>query len=96
MHEEEAVIEYVTYDPDVRYIADMAVLPEHRISSNMLMRAMLERCNDGEWWKADCRESTSLRLLRLYARRGVIELEEQGEANPVGSERCVQVVFRVN
>ena len=96
MHEEAGVIGYATFDSQTRYIADLAVLPEQQHHSNVLLRALLERCSDGEWWSADCRASTSLRLLRLYARRGVITLEEQGQAGPIGEEPCTQVVFRVN
>ena len=95
LEEKAGVIGYATFDSATRYVADLAVLPEFQQHSNVLLRALLERCNDGQWWSADCRESTSLRLLRLYARRGVIALEEQGAADSIGSEACTQVIFRV-
>lgn len=89
------LVGYTVYDPIDRYIADMAVLAEYRKQSKLLIDALLSIIPAGEEWSADCRESTSLRLMRAYARRGKFSAyREEGVAHTLAlGDDCHRVVF---
>ena len=89
------LVGYAIYDPVDRYIADMAVLAEHRKYSKLLIDELLSIIPPGEEWSADCRESTSLRLMRVYARRGKFSAyREEGVSHSLADgDDCHQVFF---
>lgn len=76
MHEEKGVIGYAVWDEEKRYITDVAVMPEERRYSQVLLNAVIDHCRaDGQQWQADARESTSFPLLLANAHANRIALQ---------------------
>jgi hypothetical protein len=77
MHESQ-IVGYATVETGNRYISDIAVLETARAFSRKLVDGVLAYCRRiGGEWSADCRESTSYRLLKLYERRGRVEIASE-------------------
>lgn len=76
------IIGYCTIETANRYISDIAVIEEYRKYSNLLINRVLNYCRTlGGSWEADCRISTSYRLLKLFERRGRLNLIEDCESS---------------
>lgn len=89
------IVGYTTIESEARYISDMAVLPQYRKHSLALVRALFARCHgDGEW-TATCRQSTSMRLMEAFARRGKIKIISRSPAGEMGDEPMTDIRFVV-
>jgi GNAT superfamily N-acetyltransferase len=91
------LIGYAVYNVDDSYVADIAVLPEYRRHSTKLVEKLLTDLEAiGGVWTADCRESTSLRLMKAYAKRGRLNLEVGEISHSLSSsneDSCYRVKF---
>lgn len=94
---ENIVVGYAIYNEEDKYVADIAVLPSHRRHSTKLVDKLLSNLEIlGGVWTADCRESTSLKLLNAYARRGRLQMEVGAVSHAlsnVDGDQCYQVQF---
>lgn len=78
----DTLIGYATIETINHYISDIAVLEEHRKYSKLLIDRVLKYCRTiGGEWRADCRVSTSYRLLKAYERRGRLNILEDCESS---------------
>lgn len=91
---DEGIVGYCTMDTEKKYVCDLAVLPKHRKHSNLLLREALNFMkSEGGTWTAEAKADTSLRLLKAYARRGMLKLEDQGVAHYVDGVACHNVAI---
>lgn len=68
---------YVSYSDDERNIYDMAVAPKYRGYSKYLINSLKAHGAElGGTWTADARDTTSFRLLKLFAAKGDLKIEE--------------------
>lgn len=75
-HIDQGIVGYASLDIHEKYVCDLAVLPEYRNFSNLLLKETLEFMkSEGGAWEADAKEDTSYRLLKLYEKRGKLQLE---------------------
>ena len=92
----EKMVGYATIEYTNSYISDLAVLEEYRKYSFHLLRAVLSFCKKQEEseWTADCRESTSYKLLKVMEKRNIISIKKQ-EDNEVflGKDRMFSISF---
>jgi hypothetical protein len=98
-HERDGVIGFVVWDKETGYISDMAVHPEHRLKSVVLLKNFLEQSvaeGNSQWFSADLKEDTSYKLLKGMEKRGLVELEEMGRSHYVGDAPCYKVRFRAS
>jgi len=89
------VVGYAVWDEAAGEITDLAVLPDYRAFSYMLLNPLMDKIkSSGREWRADARESTSLRLLRFLARRSKIDLVEHGKTEEMDEDSLVGVTFK--
>lgn len=95
VHENQTV-GYSCIETSNRYIADIAVLDTARAFSTKLIDSTLAYCHRiGGEWTADCRESTSYRLMKIYARRGRIDLIAEEPNGDLAGETLYKLTFTV-
>jgi len=87
---------YAAIESHNRYICDIAVLPDHRRHSMVLIRKVLQYCkeHDGSW-TCDARESTSYRLMKSLHKRGTIRILNESPTNSMCGESMFKVEFQV-
>lgn len=96
MHEDQ-VVGYSCMETGNRYVADIAVLETARKFSRKLVDATLAYCRRvGGEWTADCRESTSYKLMKLYERRGRVVIREEAVNGDLNGEALHQLRFAFN
>jgi hypothetical protein len=91
---------YATIDLAHREVNDLAVLPEFRPQSRVLMRGLYAFLKEnqtapGMVWNATLRASTTDRLLNFYDRQGVIKILTRQPAESMQGEPMYDVKFTV-
>jgi plasmid maintenance system antidote protein VapI/GNAT superfamily N-acetyltransferase len=79
------------------YIEDFAVMPEFQKQgkSLLLMRSLMQHIeNEGGEWSADCRQSTSYKLIKAYEKRGGIKILEETPSGSMNGETMYHIRFR--
>jgi hypothetical protein len=93
MHEGQ-MVGYSCMETSNRYVADIAVLETARQFSRKLVDATLAYCRRvGGEWTADCRESTSYALIKLYERRGRVVIQEEAVNGDLNGEPMHRLRF---
>lgn len=89
------VIGYALIEPANRYISDIAVAPDANVHKTMsLIRSVSELVKQvGGEWSADCRDSTSYKLMKNMERRGKIKILKDEVTNRMGTDDMHHVVF---
>lgn len=83
---------YISYSDDERNIYDLAVRPKYRGYSKYLINSIKAHGAElGGTWTADARDSTSFRLLKLFAARGDLEVTELPSYNNMKGEMLHRV-----
>lgn len=83
---------YISYSDDERNIYDLAVRPKYRGYSKYLINSIKAHGAElGGTWTADARDSTSFRLLKLFAARGDLEVTELPSYNNMKGETLHRV-----
>jgi hypothetical protein len=77
---DKGVVGYCLYDDTEKHVDDMAVLPEYREDANkssfkLSNSVMKDLQQKGGEWVAELRDTTSLRLLQMMEKRGIVHLE---------------------
>jgi hypothetical protein len=93
-HADHGIIGYTSLDTksQCQEVLDMAVVPEYRRYSNLLLKESLEFMEaEGKVWEADAKEDTSYKLLKLYEKRGKFQLETLCESHYVDGVPCYRV-----
>jgi hypothetical protein len=95
--ENDHVIGYAIYEPEKRYVADLAVRKDADPTKTLLLlKRLFQAINTiGGEWKADCRESSSYKLLQLVNKRGLITITADEETDEMGDESMHEVSFLV-
>ncbi|MDX1985829.1 MAG: hypothetical protein SFV17_03995 [Candidatus Obscuribacter sp.] len=89
-------IGYATIDRANREVTDIAILPEHRNKSRMLINALIDQVRRvGGVWSADFRESSSYKVLKAYEKWGRVEILEDSVSNIMGSDDMHSVRFKL-
>jgi hypothetical protein len=96
MNKTHGAIGYCAIETSQKYIADIAVHPEHRQHSMVLVRHVLRVIKSlGGEWTCDARESTSFKLLKLLDRRGIVHIISHHHDGGMNGEPMYKVVFEV-
>jgi GNAT superfamily N-acetyltransferase len=83
-------------DSENHEVADIAVLPEHRNQSRLLINALFDHIRRvGGDWTADMRESSSYKVLKAYEKWGRVEILEDSISDNMGSDQMHSVKFRL-
>jgi GNAT superfamily N-acetyltransferase len=89
-------IGYAMIDSENHEVTDIAVLPEHRNQSRLLINALFDHVRRvGGDWTADMRESSSYKLLKAYEKWGRVEILEDKVSGNMGSEQMHSVKLRL-
>jgi GNAT superfamily N-acetyltransferase len=89
-------IGYAMIDSENREVTDIAVLPEHRNQSRLLINALFDHIKRvGGDWTADMRESSSYKVLKAYEKWGRVEILEDKVSDNMGSDKMHSVKFRL-
>jgi GNAT superfamily N-acetyltransferase len=89
-------IGYAMIDSENRDVTDIAVLPEHRNQSRLLINALFDHIRRvGGDWTADMRESSSYKVLKAYEKWGRVEILEDSISDNMGSDQMHSVKFRL-
>lgn len=91
------VVGYALYEPESRYVSDLAVKPGTKPSETYrllspLFKVMSEHPGS---WAADCRESTSYQFIKALEKRGRIKITEDQVNGYIGGEPRRHVVFDI-
>lgn len=89
--EEDSAIGYCAIDENYNYVEDLVVHPNKRRYSLMLIKKLLELIK-GEW-KAEFRESTSYKYLKLMEKRGKVKIIQENEPTVTSGEKFYRVKF---
>lgn len=89
--EEDSAIGYCAIDENYNYVEDLVVHPDKRRYSLMLIKKLLELIK-GEW-KAEFRESTSYKYLKLIEKRGKVKIIQENEPTVTSGEKFYRVKF---
>lgn len=93
---DKGTIGYATIDRANREVTDIAVLPEHRNKSRMLINALIDQVRRlGGVWSADFRESSSYKVLKAYEKWGRVEILEDSVSSKMGSDDMHSVRFKL-
>lgn len=89
------VIGYALIEPNNRYISDIAVTSDANVHKTMsLIKSVSELVKQvGGEWSADCRDSTSYKLLKNMEKRGKIKIIKDEVTSRMGNEDMHHVVF---
>ncbi|MDP3506737.1 MAG: hypothetical protein Q8T09_01985 [Candidatus Melainabacteria bacterium] len=92
----EGTIGYAKIDRENNEIKDIAVLPEHRNQSRLLINALFDHIRRvGGDWTADLRESSSYKVLKAYEKWGRVEILEDNVSGSMGSDQVHSVKLRL-
>lgn len=87
------VIGYAVIDDENKYLVDLAVDPQCRGDSLMLLKRVFDHCEEvGGTWSAHARESSTLKLLELVERRGRIKLHREHDPNKLAKDDVAHAV----
>lgn len=89
--EEDSAIGYCAIDENYNYVEDLVVHPDKCRYSLMLIKKLLELIK-GEW-KAEFRESTSYKYLKLMEKRGKVKIIQENEPTVTSGEKFYRVKF---
>jgi hypothetical protein len=91
----DVLIGYCVLDIQNRYISDIAVYPNQRIYSKILLISIFNVIkNTKGLWSANCRETTSYKFIKYMEERGKIEIHsEKVSNNKIGDDKLYYVVF---
>jgi GNAT superfamily N-acetyltransferase len=93
---DKGTIGYAMIDSENHEVTDIAVLPEHRNQSRLLINALFDHIRRvGGDWTADMRESSSYKVLKAYEKWGRVEILEDSVSDNMGSDKMHSVKFRL-
>lgn len=93
--ETEQMVGYALLSFAEKEILDLAVLPNFRKHSLVLLNKLLDMIPKGEMWKATARESTSYKLLKIQEKRGRIKLIEGDSEDKMGKDKMINVQLTI-